>query len=66
MNGQFQDINGNKLRTDANIFKRFERLSKMDASYLEDKIGFGWSGDYYEYIKNNFSYFFYFLKLNLI
>lgn len=40
-----------KLRTNANIFKRFERLSKMDASYLEDKIGFGWSGDYYEYIR---------------
>ena len=40
-----------KLRTNANIFKRFERLSKMDASYLENKIGFGWSGDYYEYIR---------------
>lgn len=40
-----------RLKTDINIFKRFERLSKMDASYLEDKIGFGWSGDYYEYIR---------------
>lgn len=38
------------LRSHKDISKRFERLSDYRASYIEDKIGFGWSGDYYEYI----------------
>lgn len=39
-----------KLRVHSEIAKRFDRLSENKASYLEDKIGFGWSGDYYEYV----------------
>ena len=39
-----------KLRSHRDISKRFERLSDYFATYMEDKIGFGWSGDYYSYL----------------
>ena len=39
-----------KLRIQQDLKKRFDRLSEYYADYLEDKVGFGWCGDYYEYI----------------
>ena len=41
-----------QLRKNKIISKRFERLSRYDASYLENEIGFAWCGDYYTYISN--------------
>lgn len=41
-----------KLRKHTYISKRFERLSRYDANYLENEIGFAWCGDYYTYISN--------------
>ena len=45
-----------KLRGKEGLAKRYERLSDRMASYTEDKIGFGWAGDYYTYISNLYGY----------
>ena len=39
-----------ELRGHKDVFKRFERLSRYEAEYLEEEIGFGRAGDYYTYI----------------
>lgn len=39
-----------KLRIHEETMGRFERMSKYEAGYIENKIGFGRAGDYFTYI----------------
>lgn len=44
------------LRTHKDISKRFERLSGYEAKMLEDELGFGRAGSYYEHISRLYGF----------